>query len=80
MNNKNIDKRENKRTLSTSLDQLSEYLSLRKGLIPILGMGLIVVNLLFQFLFPGSWLSTTNLFLHFGLLIAIFGLMLAWAL
>lgn len=80
MNNKNIDKKENKRTLSISLDQLSGYLAPRKGLIPLLGMGLIALNLLIQFIFPGSWLATTNLFLHFGLLIAIFGLMLAWAL
>ena len=70
----------NKRTLSTSLDQLSEYLAPRKGLIPMVGMGLIVLNLFIQFIFPGSWIATTNLFLHFGLLTAIFGLMLSWAL
>jgi hypothetical protein len=29
---------------------------------------------------PGSFLVTTNLFLHIGLVVAIFGLMLAWAL
>ncbi len=69
-----------KKALSTSLDKLSEYLAPRKGLIPMLGMALIFINLLLQFIFPGSWLATTNLFLHFGLLIAIFGLMLAWAL
>ena len=69
-----------KKTLSTSLDEFSEYLAPRKGLIPMLGMVLIFINLLLQFIFPGSWLATTNLFLHFGLLIAIFGLMLSWAL
>ncbi|MCP4142793.1 MAG: hypothetical protein GY755_21335 [Chloroflexi bacterium] len=70
----------NKKTLSTSLDKLSGYLAPRKGLIPMLGMVLIFINLLLQFIFPGSWLASANLFLHFGLLIAIFGLMLAWAL
>ena len=66
--------------LSLFLDDLSNFLAPRKGLIPLLGMGLIVINLLIQFIAPGSWIATTNLFLHFGLLIAIFGLMLAWAL
>ena len=66
--------------LSVFLDDLSNFLAPRKGLIPMLGMGLIFINLMLQFIAPGSWLAATNLFLHFGLLIAIFGLMLAWAL
>ena len=66
--------------LSTSLDKLSGYLADRKGLIPLLGMVLIIINLLLQFIAPGSWLTASNLFLHIGLLISIFGLMLAWAL
>lgn len=74
------EKKKNKISLSTFLDQLSEYLAPRKGLIPLMGMGLILVNLLIQFIFPGGWLASTNLFLHIGLLAAIFGLMLAWAL
>ena len=66
--------------LSQFLDHISEFLAHRKGLLPLLGVGLIVINLLIQFIFPGGWLATTNLFLHFGLIIALFGLMLAWAL
>ena len=66
--------------MSKFLDQMSEFLAHRKGLLPIIGMVLILVNLLIQFIFPASFLATTNLCLHFGLLIAIFGLMLAWAL
>lgn len=69
-----------KKSLSQFLDTLSNFLAPRKGLIPLLGMGLIIVNLLLQFIFPGSWITHTNLFLHFGVLVAIFGLMLAWAL
>jgi hypothetical protein len=43
-------------------------------------MGLIIVNLVFQII-PGlGWLATSNLLLHIGLLVAIFGLMLARAL
>ena len=75
------DKKKKKKSLSTSLDQLSEYLAPRKGLIPMIGMGLIVINLIIQFIFPEShWLASMNIFLHIGLLTAIFGLMLAWAL
>jgi hypothetical protein len=66
--------------ISKLLDRLSEYLAHRKGLLPIIGLLMIVVNLLIQFIFPGSLLATTNLFLHIGLIAAIFGLMLSWAL
>lgn len=66
--------------MSKLLDKLSEYLAHRKGLLPIIGIILIVVNLAVQFIFPQSPLAFSNIFLHFGLIIAIFGLMLAWAL
>lgn len=65
--------------LSKTLDKLSEFLAHRKGLLPILGLLFIIANLILQFILPG-WLASTNLFLHIGLIIAIFGLMLAWAL
>jgi len=66
--------------MSKLLDRMSEFLAHRKGLLPIIGLILILVNLLIQFIIPGNFLATTNLFLHFGLIIAIFGLMLSWAL
>ncbi len=66
--------------MSKMLDKLSEYLSHRKGLLPLLGIALIVINLILQFLLPPGWLVSTNLLLHIGLIIAIFGLMLAWVL
>ncbi len=66
--------------MSKMLDKLSEYLSHRKGLLPLLGIALIVINLILQFLMPPGWLVSTNLLLHIGLIIAIFGLMLAWVL
>ena len=69
-----------KKNLSRFLDTLSNFLAPRKGLIPLIGMGLIVINLLLQFIVPGTWLTNTNIFLHLGLIVAIFGLMLAWAL
>ena len=66
--------------MSKLLDRLSEYLAHRKGLLPLIGIFLIVVNLILQFLFEPFWLTTSNLLLHIGLIIAIIGLMLAWAL
>ena len=66
--------------MSKLLDLMSEYLAHRKGLLPIIGLLLIILNLLIQFILPGTFLATTNLFLHVGLVVAIFGLMLSWAL
>ena len=66
--------------MSKFLDRMSEFLAHRKGLLPIIGLVLILINLLIQFILPGNFLATTNLFLHLGLIVAIFGLMLAWAL
>lgn len=66
--------------MSKFLDHASEFLAHRKGLLPIIGLVLILVNLLIQFIFPGGFLATSNLFLHLGAIIAIFGLMLTWAL
>ncbi|MCX6059087.1 MAG: hypothetical protein NTW69_13155 [Chloroflexi bacterium] len=66
--------------ISKLLDLLSEYLAHRKGLLPILGIFLIICNLAIQFILPGNILTTSNLFLHIGLIAAILGLMLAWAL
>ncbi|MCQ3937221.1 MAG: hypothetical protein DPW18_09260 [Chloroflexi bacterium] len=66
--------------ISKLLDFLSEYLAHRKGLLPIIGLAFIFLNLLLQFILPGNLLTVSNLFLHIGLIIAIFGLMLAWAL
>ncbi|MGB8213396.1 MAG: hypothetical protein WCE68_07535 [Anaerolineales bacterium] len=65
--------------LNKMLDKVSEYLAPRKGLLPLIGILLIIANFILQF-FPVGWLKDTNLFLHIGLVIAIFGLMLAWAL
>ena len=66
--------------ISKMLDKLSDFLAHRKGLLPLIGIFLILLNLLLQFLLPGNWLSISNLFLHIGLIAAIFGLILARAL
>jgi hypothetical protein len=67
--------------MSKLLDRMSEYFAHRKGLLPLIGLGLITLNLILQFIFPAYfWFISSNLLLHVGLIIAIFGLMLAWAL
>ncbi len=66
--------------MSKLFDFLSEYLAHRKGLLPLIGIVLVFLNLVLQFVLPPGWLTSSNLFLHLGIIIAIFGLMLAWAL
>jgi len=67
--------------LSKLVDQASEYFAHRKGLLPLLGILLILVNLLLVSLLPAEWyIVRTNLALHLGLVVAIFGILLAWAL
>lgn len=62
------------------LDRISEYLAVRKGLLLLLGVVLIAVNLVLQFTPGAGWLASTNLFLHLGVIVALVGVMLAWAL
>jgi hypothetical protein len=66
--------------LSKMVDRASDYFAHRKGLLPMLGMLLVMINFFLPFLFGLNWVTASNLFLHLGVLIAIFGLMLAWAL
>ena len=64
---------------SKFIDKLSNYLAGRKGLLPLVGILLILINLFFQIV-PLGWLTTSNLFLHFGVILSILGLMLYWVL
>jgi hypothetical protein len=66
--------------LNKFLDRTSEYLVHRKGLLPMIGLLLVALNLVFQFVLVGTWLASSNLFLHLGVILAIVGLLLAWAL
>ena len=65
--------------LNKTIDKLSEFLAPRKGLLPMIGIFLIAGNFILQFL-PIGWVRDSNLLLHLGLVIAILGFMLAWAL
>jgi membrane-bound ClpP family serine protease len=68
------------RRISQWLDVLSEYIANRKGLLPLLGIALVILNLILSF-FPGmGFVSESDLFLHLGVIVAILGILLAWAL
>lgn len=63
--------------LSQFVDDLSEYLAERKGLLPLIGLFLVLLNLIFEFI-PGlDFLSRSDLLLHLGVIVSVFGLMLA---
>lgn len=64
---------------SRFLDWFSNFFSQRKGLLPLLGILLVVVNLVIR-LTSNGMLAQTDLFLHLGVILAIFGILLAWAL
>jgi len=65
--------------LSRFLDWFSDFFSQRKGLLPLIGLGLVLVNFLLR-LFTAGWLVESDLFLHLGVILAIFGLLMARAL
>lgn len=65
--------------LNHLLDVLSNYIAHRKGLLPMIGIGLVIMNFLFQF-FPLGWITESNFLLHLGVVLSIFGFILAWAL
>ncbi|MCU0486435.1 MAG: hypothetical protein MUC85_10055 [Anaerolineales bacterium] len=68
------------RRLNHLLDVMSNYFAHRKGLIPLLAIVLISLNFILGF-FPGlGWLSSSDLLLHLGIILAILGFLLAWAL
>ena len=62
------------------LDATSEYLAHRKGLLPGLGILFVVINFVLQFLPVSGVFIQANVLLHLGIVLAILGIMLAWAL
>jgi len=62
------------------LDNASEFFAHRKGLIPMVGIILVFANGVLRFLPNGGWLAETDLLLHLGVILALIGILLAWAL
>ena len=69
-----------KTRINTFLDIMSEFLAQRKGLLPMLGILLIAINYFLQFIPGAGWLAETDLLLHCGAILAIVGILIAWAL
>jgi hypothetical protein len=68
-----------RKSFSNILDWISEFIAARKGMLPLIGIVMIVANFLVALLSSG-WLATSNLLLHLGVILAILGFLLAWAL
>lgn len=62
------------------LDAVSDFLAYRKGLLPIVGLIFVILNGILQFIPSAGWFADSNLFLHIGIILAILGFMVAWAL
>lgn len=65
---------------SQFLDTASEYFAHRKGLLPAMGIILVLANAVIQFIPSAGWLADTDLLLHMGIIVALIGILLAWAL
>ncbi len=64
------------------VEKLNDFFATRPGLLPMLGVALVVLNLLLQ-IFPGpgsGWLVDSNLFLHIGVILSVVGILLIRAL
>jgi len=57
------------------LDKLSHFIGDRPGLLPLIGVLLVVVNLLLQF-FRGNWFVDSNVLLHLGIIVSLIGILL----
>lgn len=64
------------------LDRLSQLLAQVRGLPIILGVGLVILNFILQFIDIAiiRWLANTNLFLHLGVALGLLGMLLSEAL
>jgi hypothetical protein len=66
--------------LSKLVDNASNFFAHRKGLLPLIGIALVLVNFLLPFFMASNFITASNLFLHLGIIVAVIGFMLAWAL
>ncbi|MFC1936862.1 hypothetical protein ACFLYP_04275 [Chloroflexota bacterium] len=66
--------------LSGFIDQLSNYFAERKGLLPIIGLLCVLLNLILKFIPGMEFISDSDIFLHIGVILSVFGLLLARAL
>ncbi len=63
------------------IDGLNDYLGERPGFLPLVGIGLVFLNLLLQ-IFPGpgsGWFVDGNVLMHLGIILGLLGILLARA-
>ena len=65
--------------ISLTLDKASEFFARRKGLLPLIGICFILLNIVLQIV-PVGWITQSSLFLNIGIILAIIGFLVAWAL
>lgn len=65
------------RQINELVERANSFLARKPGILPLLGLALIVVNLLLR-IYPGPdyWIVRIDLFLHVGLVLSILGLLL----
>ena len=59
--------------LSKLVDNASNYFAHRKGLLPLIGIVLVILNYILPFLIGLNVVTQSNLFLHLGVIVAILG-------
>jgi len=62
------------------LDRISAYISEHKGVPVLIGVLLVALNFGVALLLPASWLATSNVLLHLGVLVGLLGILLGDAL
>lgn len=65
------------------LKRVGDFLALRKGLPVLIGVGLMIISLIINLLPPWpvvGWLAETDLLLHLGAILGVFGILLGDAL
>jgi hypothetical protein len=65
------------------LKRAGDFLALRKGLPVLIGVGLMIISLIINLLPPWpvvGWLAETDLLLHLGAILGVFGILLGDAL
>jgi hypothetical protein len=66
--------------INSLVDFLSEFIAARKGLLIVIGIIFVLCNGLLQFLPNIGWFGTSNIMLHIGIVVALIGVLFAWAL
>jgi hypothetical protein len=65
------------RQINELVERANAFMARKPGILPLLGLTLIVLNLLLR-IYPGPdwWIVRIDLFLHVGLVVSILGLLL----